>query len=61
MSHSARANSPTYMKINMNYLGIKNLITTASDIHLEDVMLPLCVDMHRVSSQTDALVHGTLE
>ena len=44
-----------------NHLGIGNLVTTASDVFLEDVMFPLCVDMHRVSSQTDALVHGTLE
>ena len=50
------------MTVNMkNYSEIGNLVITASDVFLEDDMFPLCVDMHRVSSQTDTLVHGTLE
>ena len=37
------------------------MITTASDVFFDHVMFLLCVDVHRVSTQADAIVHGTLE
>ena len=39
----------------------KCIVTTCFDVFLQEIMFPPCVDVHRVSPQAEALVHGTLE